>query len=296
MIMNNEKIRGPQFVQYFSSVLNALKDLGGSGTPEEVFTKIASNENIPESVLNEVLASGQSRFENRVSWAKFYLSKEGFVTSSKQGVWNLTETGKNTTLDLTRSLAIFDKWAEIFKNARLKKKKDKKEDTREEDVAEEADAIADKSHREKLIAVLQALPPSGFERFCQQMLREAGFTQVFVTGQAGDGGIDGHGILAINHLVSLRVLFQCKRYKGSVSPSQVRDFRGAMVGRADKGLLITTGNFTTDAKKEASRDGADPIELIDGEKLLDMLESLELGLQPVTAYEIDYSFFKKFED
>lgn len=102
------------------------------------------------------------------------------------------------------------------------------------------------------------------------------------------------GPLQINHLVSFKVLFQCKRFAKSVSSSHVRDFRGAMAGRADKGIIITTGTFTAEAKREATRDGVPPIELIDGDKLLDMLESLELGLRPVTTFEIDHGFFAEF--
>jgi restriction system protein len=120
------------------------------------------------------------------------------------------------------------------------------------------------------------------------------FIQVVVTGSSGDGGIDGHGTLQINPLVSFKVVFQCKRYTKSVSPSHVRDFRGAMAGRADKGIIITTGTFTAEARREASRDGAPPIDLIDGDKLVDMLERLELGLKPVTSYEIDEAFFAEF--
>jgi len=142
--------------------------------------------------------------------------------------------------------------------------------------------------------ILRGLPPEGFERISQRLLRESGFSQVIVTGRSGDGGIDGHGTLRINPLVSFRVLFQCKRYTGVVTPTHVRDFRGAMTGRADKGIIITTGSFTAAAKEEAARDGAPPIELIDGEKLLDMFEELELGLTPTKTFEVEESFFKEF--
>jgi restriction system protein len=142
---------------------------------------------------------------------------------------------------------------------------------------------------------LQSLSPGGFERFCQRLLRESGFQEVTITGRSGDGGIDGIGILQVNSLVSFKVLFQCKKYQGSVSPMQVRDFRGAMMGRADKGIIITTGSFTAEARKEAVRDGVPPIELVDGEKLVAMLEQLELGLKPRTIYEIDSGFFDSFQ-
>jgi restriction system protein len=159
---------------------------------------------------------------------------------------------------------------------------------------EEPDPTADVDS--ELLDLLVKLPPAGFERLSQRLLREAGFIQVVVTGKGGDGGIDGYGTLQVNPLVSFKVLFQCKRYTGSVSPSQVRDFRGAMSGRADKGIIISTGTFTAEARREASRDGAPPVELIDGEKLVGMFKKLELGLKPVKTYEIDKSFFEEFRN
>ena len=144
------------------------------------------------------------------------------------------------------------------------------------------------------MSTLLNLPSDGFERLCQRLLRESGFEKVQVTGKSGDGGLDGIGILQVNPFVSFKVLFQCKRYSGAVNASQVRDFRGAMMGRADKGIILTTGTFTADARKEAVRDGVPPIELVDGEKLIDMFESLELGLKPKKAYDLDSIFFEEF--
>jgi restriction system protein len=141
--------------------------------------------------------------------------------------------------------------------------------------------------------VLKSPPPGGFERVSQRLLCESGFERVIITGKSGDGGIDGHGILQVNPFVSFTVLLQCKRYAGAVSASQVRDFRGAMMGRADKGI-ITTGTFTTEATKEARRDGAPPIELVDGETLVQMFERLELGVKPKTIYEVDDAFFEEY--
>ena len=182
---------------------------------------------------------------------------------------------------------------EIFDAQRRTKAAD--EEPLAEQVAE-GSGTPSKDYRSETLDILLSLPPAGFERLAQRLLRESGFTQVVVTGQSGDGGIDGYGTLQINPLVSFKVLFQCKRYSKSVSPSQVRDFRGAMAGRADKGIIVTTGTFTTEARREATRDGVPPIELIDGEKLIDMLENLELGLRPVTTYELNHAFFTEFKD
>jgi restriction system protein len=206
-------------------------------------------------------------------------------------VWSLTEKGIKTTLTYEQSREIFLKWAKIFQEQRKKKET---EEPVAEKVAEGTGSLS-KDYRDEVLDVLLKLPPSGFERLAQRLLREGGFTQVVVTGKSGDGGIDGFGTLQINPLVSFKVLFQCKRYANSVPPSHVRDFRGAMAGRADKGIIITTGSFSAEARREATRDGAPPIELIDGEKLIDMLEKLELGLNPVTTYEVEHGFFKDFE-
>jgi restriction system protein len=292
--MNNKSKKtdeGAQFVRYFGPLLDALRQLGGSGTPEEVAERIATDLSISDQLQNELLPSGEPRYRNQIHWARFYLVKEGLLDSSKRGVWSLTEMGRATKLAPEQSREIFLKWVRIFQDQRRAKA------GTAEPLAEQmtgAAAIGPQDYRASVIELLNKLPPAGFERLSQRILRESGFTQVIVTGKSGDDGIDGHGTLQINPLVSFKVLFQCKRYRKSVSPSHVRDFRGAMAGRADKGIIVTTGTFTAEARREASRDGVVPIELIDGEKLVDMLADLELGLKPVRTYEIDQTFFNEF--
>lgn len=286
-----KKEEGAQFVRYFGPLLDSLRALGGSAKADEAVDRVAHDLSLTDDVLNETLPSGGSRFRNQVAWARFYLVREGLVDSSKHGVWSLTELGFKTTLSFEQSREIFLKWVKIF--AAQRKEKEKNEPAAEE-VAEGTGAVSN-DYRTQVHDILLSLPPAGFERLSQRILREAGFTQVVVTGQSGDGGIDGFGTLQINPLVSFKVLFQCKRYAKSVSPGHVRDFRGAMAGRADKGIIITTGTFTAEARREASRDGAPPIELIDGEKLIDMLEQLELGLKPVRTYEVAQTFFNEFK-
>jgi len=290
-VQNNEKMEGAQFVRWFGPLLDALRKLGGSGSPDEVVEQIAADLNVPDIVQNKLTPSGQPRFRNQVAWARFYLVREGLLDSSRRGVWSLTDRGRNTSLTYEQATDVFRRWVAIFQERR-KAKADAQEPL-EEQVAEETGAPSN-DYRAEVLAVLRSLPPAGFERLSQRLLREAGFTHVEVTGQSNDGGIDGHGTLMINPLVSFKVLFQCKRYANSVTPSLVRDFRGAMSGRADKGIIITTGSFTAEARREANRDGAPPIELVDSEKLIDMLAHLELGLRPITTYELDNSFFEEF--
>lgn len=285
---STRKRKASQFTRYIEPVIEAIRELGGSGRPEEVREVIARNLNISEAEQSEPLPSGvQSRFENQVHWARFYLVKAGYIDSSQRGVWSLTEKGRSTG-------KVSDD--EIQSILKIVNNQTKIEKPTEPSAASDADPTLLElgSYREELANILQSLPPAGFERFCQRLLRESGFQEVTITGRSGDGGIDGIGILQVNPLVSFKVLFQCKKYVGSVTPSQVRDFRGAMTGRADKGIIITTGSFTSEARKEAVRDGAPPIELVDGEKLVTMLETLELGLKPKQTFQVDIGFFDEF--
>lgn len=285
-------LENTKFLRYFGPLLDALRKLGGSGTPDEVAEQVATDLGLSDEVQNELLPAGGLRYRTNIAWARFYLVREGLLDSSKRGIWSLTERGRVAKLTLEQAYDIFSRWVKIFDEQRRNKSTIK--EPLAEQVAEGSGAPS-KDYRAEALEILLALPPAGFERLSQRLLRESGFTQVVVTGQSGDGGIDGYGTLQINSLVSFKILFQCKRVSKSVSPSNVRDFRGAMAGRADKGIIITTGIFTAEARREATRDGVPPIELIDGEKLLDMLESLELGLRPVTTFEVNHAFFAEFE-
>jgi restriction system protein len=279
-------------------VLDALQQLGGSGRPDEVRSVIAQKLGLSEQEQSEPLPSkAQPRFDNQVHWARFYLSKAALLDASTRGVWALTDKGRGALpLNETAARSVFRDVSETFAKSKTAKSQMAGIKLGEDDIIPGSDAVViQQSHREEIAAKLQSLSPAGFERFSQRLLRESGFQEVTVTGRSGDGGIDGIGILQVNALVSFKVLFQCKKYQGSVSPMQVRDFRGAMMGRADKGIVITTGSFTAEARKEAIRDGVPPIELVDGEKLVAMLEQLELGLKPRTIYEIDSEFFDSFQ-
>lgn len=289
--------KGPKFLSMWGPVLRAVRDLGGSARPQEVYERVADTLGLKPDTRAEQTPSGVPRHENQMAWARFYLVRAGLLDSSKRGVWSLTSKGRETP-DISLAQA-----QEMFRQVRTQIAAEAKSLGATDQAAAvetiaapdpDQSAVVTADHRSNVIEILQALAPSGFERFCQRLLREAGFQNVVVTGRAGDGGIDGMGILRVNTLVSFKVLFQCKRYRDTVTPSQVRDFRGAMMGRADKGIILTTGSFTVDARKEAVRDGVPPIELVDGEKLVDMLEELEIGLVPVKAFRVDEPFFLSF--
>lgn len=286
--MTGKNPKGPHFVKYFIPVINALKELDGSGHPNEIKDIVAAELKLTEQELSETIASGQTRFGNNVDWARFYLAKGGYIDSSTRGVWSLTDIGRKSNLTHEQALELYRNVLAGFRSVQNNGNVD---DTPKEPLRE-----SDKTnYRIELMEIIRKLPPEGFERLCQRLLRESGFEKVTVTGKSGDGGLDGIGIMQVNPFVSFTVLFQSKRYIGTVSAGQVRDFRGAMMGRTDKGIIITTGTFTSDAKREAEREGVPAIELVDGEKMIDLFEKLELGLKPRKTFDIDYGFFSEFE-
>jgi len=260
----------PTYDQLMNPTLQALRMLGGSGTIEEIYqqvTELVGLTNEQLDVLHDPERGGQTEVEYRLAWSRTYLKKYGILENSSRGIWALTAKGRQ--LDKVDVSAV--------KRYVQDEAKQRKLSTDLEGLPEPV--VTELSWRDELLGILLKLESKAFERLIQRLLRESGFIQVEVTGQSGDGGIDGKGIMRLGGLLSFHVIFQCKRYTGSVSASQVRDFRGAMVGRADKGLLVTTGNFTKDAVKEATRDGAPAIDLVDGDQLLNKLKELGLGVQ-----------------
>jgi restriction system protein len=277
----------PTHDELMNPLLKALRQLGGSGSIEEIYAKTVDIIGLSEEVLARLHnpdKSSQTEVGYRLAWARTYLKKYGLLENSSRGVWSLTEKAK--------SLESLDS-SEVVRFVRtLDKQETPKKRLPDETVCELSE---EEKWKDTLSAVLtQKLDPAGFERLVQRVLRESGFIHVEVTGRSGDGGIDGKGIARIHGLMSFHVLFQCKRYKGSVAASEIRDFRGAMVGRADKGLFITTGSFTPAAIKEATRDGAPPIDLVDGDELAEKLKELALGIktEQVARISVDEAWFE----
>ncbi len=265
----------PTFDELIIPTVKALLKLGGSGTIEEINTKVYEIAELPDDILQ--IPHGEqgatNEVEYRLAWTRTYLKKFGLLENSSRGIWALSKAN----IDINSIDPEYIKRS-VREKARPEEQKNEKETPKplEKEIEDEVEKTEE--WKELLLNILYNIPPSAFERLAQRILRESGFFQVEVTGKTGDGGIDGKGIVRVSGLLSFHVIFQCKRYKGSVTPSQMRDFRGAMQGRADKGLFITTGNFTREALKEATRDGAPPIDLIDGEILCDKLKELKLGI------------------
>lgn len=273
----------PSYDELMVPLFNALKQLGGSGAIAEIDEKVGEILDLPSDLLEipqNPETSNQTAFQYRLAWARTYLKKYGLIDNSSRGVWVISPE--------KRDVATFDP-QEVVRTVRDAHRQQRLARQSEEHGISDADdpPTEAESWREELHRVLtQILDPAAFERLVQRLLRESGFIHVEVTGRSGDGGIDGKGIARINGMLSFHVIFQCKRYQGSVSTSHVRDFRGAMVGRADKGLFITTGSFTRDAIREATRDGAPPLDLMDGDQLADKLKELGLGIETKVVEDV----------
>lgn len=277
----------PTFDSMLLPTIQALQILGGSGTTEEIYDKVVQILNLPDKVLEIPHGStSQSEVEYRLAWSRTYLKKYGLLQNSARGIWSLV----STSIDVNDLDA-----REIVKSVRDAEKNKAILSDPIDSAVSSIETVEELAWHQQLHKTLLSLEPSAFERSAQRLLRESGFIQVQVTGKSGDGGIDGVGIARISGFLSFHVLFQCKRYQGSVTAGQIRDFRGAMQGRTDKGLFITTGTFTRDAIKEATRDGAPPIDLIDGEQLVQRLKELRLGVKitMIEAVEVDTDWFTK---
>lgn len=291
----------PPYFDLLWPTLQAAKALGGSASIQELDATVIEREGYPPE-MQAILHKGgpQTKLQYRLYWARSILKNMGLLTKSGTGVWSVTPLGETITEPEMRPRYSETESARRKDERELKKKSNNHQpesdtvEAIEDDIEHEVESEGD--WKDELLDTLIAMTPSGFERLAQRLLRESGFSSVKVTGKSGDGGIDGLGVYQMS-LLTFPVFFQCKRYKGSVGSGAVRDFRGAMAGRGDKGLLITTGNFTNDAYAEAKRDGAPSIDLIDGSSLCDLLKEIGLGVttEVVERVTVHPEFFQSLE-
>jgi restriction system protein len=280
-----------EFVRWMGPLLDCLRAVGGSAKPKEVSQWIARELRLEPPITESNLKSGANRFHNQVQWARQYLVWQGLVDDSKRGVWTLTPLGWKTQLGETAAREIFLDRVKLNQALR----KDGETATADASEPERGESLpADELEEQSLLDVLKTLPPHGFELLCGRLLREHGFEDVDVTQRSRDGGIDGYGLLRLSPFVSMRVAFQAKRFANVVARRDVGEFRNALLGRAEKGVFITTGRFTPDAAAEAARDGVIPIELIDGERLVELFQLAQLGVRPRQTFTIDHAFFDEF--
>ena len=289
---------GPKRYELFKATLEILDKLGGSGRIDEIHEKVIDILNLTEEIIDyphgESNRSYQTELEYQLAWVRTILKHLGLINNTKQGVWVLTQKAKDSDWD---NNIIAENYREYLKKEKEKKQKSKKgmDATDDSEIIEEVyENEKELNWKLKLKEILISMDPYGFEKLAQLILRECGFMEVEVTKRSGDGGLDGKGILRLNNLVSIPIIFECKRYKDPVGAKKIRNFRGAMQGRTNKGLFITTSTFTSSAKKEASREGADLIDLLEGDQVINLLKKLELGVtvKKVEKVEVDQEWFE----
>ena len=273
-------------------VLEAVKELGGSGHYTEIRDKVIEILEASNTLVDGILPSEHSSIPRRIYMARYYLRLEGCLDASSKGVWILTEKGYKVGFAPHEADELVRKWEQNYRDSKKNRDTETLDGRTTED--NEEDVSQDDNISAKLMETLLSLSPASFERACARLLRELGFEKVSVTGRSHDGGIDGEGLLKVNPLLTLRVVFQCKRYKSAVSREQVSDFENRASKTADKGLFITTGYFSQDAIREAQNNGKQQIELIDGDRLIELLLDAQLGVRQVL--EVDHAFFQQFEE
>jgi restriction system protein len=282
----------PQFHSFFNPILKALKALGGSGSIKEINDQVIATLEVSDDALEKPHSPDtvhQTEIEYRLAWARTYLKQYGLINNSSRGIWALTKKA-----DAVHEVDPEEVVRRVREDQRQRRETGERPRGSYEDIPSEL-GEDDQLWKASLHRILTSeMEPAAFERLVQRLLRESGFIQVEVTGRTGDGGIDGKGIARIHGLMSFHVIFQCKRYQGVVSSGEIRDFRGAMIGRSDKGLFITTGSFSRDALREATRDGAPPIDLLDGDQLAEKLRELQLGIkvEKVEKVSVESEWFK----
>ncbi len=284
-----------EFIKWIPLVLDALRDLGGTATPREVCERVATLGNVSEAVrFAKYPKTGNLKFSNQVAFARQYLYWEELITSPKTGIWSLSPEGQAAHFTPEQAQELVRKWVIIWTK---RKQADVPQQATEDNVEDEIEAeqLKTRSYKNEILAYLQRLQPAEFERFCADLLRHLGMVRVVVLGGAGDKGIDGMGFLPSGPIVTTKVAFQCKRYSHAVQPKDVREFRGAIGHKAEKGIFFTTDFFTAAAQEAAGEDMGKPIELIDGDRLVELLEQNQFGLQETKTFEINWAMMDGYK-
>ena len=290
MTRKKKQTKCPDYRLLIEPTWYALVQLGGSGTNSEIDAEIIRQLRLSDEIVDEPHkeTGNETELEYRAKWARTYLKKYGLIENSARGVWTITPQyqKQEKQIEIDKNKIVRTVHQQDYQN-----RKNLNENANDQGLTVEEVSDESQSWERRLSAILMEMNPYGFEKLAQRLLRECGFSQVSVTKKSGDGGIDGNGKLKINGILTFNVAFQCKRYKGIVGASEIRDFRGSLTTDIEKGLFITTGTFSKAAREEAISPGKQQIDLIDGEELLQKLAEYNIGLREVRSYEIDEKYF-----
>ncbi len=262
----------PDFPGLMLATIITLKDINRVATVPEIVARLIEIERVTNAEQSYKMPNGKNtKLRHYLGWARSYLNHTGALDKVAYGIWALTDAGREIKT-MKHARDAHDKY-----RAQITQRNTQEQAGEEEPVIEAEISPDEAAWKEPLLGILTNMPYDAFERLCHRLLETLGFTDVEVLGKVADGGVDGVGFLHEN-LLSRKIYFQCKCWRYNVGSPQIRNFRGALDGRSNQGLFITTSRFTAPAKDEAIRDGSILIDLIDGNRLCDLIKEKNLGV------------------
>jgi restriction system protein len=271
--------------QLIEPIFKILKDLGGSASNSEINDHLVNELKISDEQAEIMWNKTTTTLAYRAAWARTYLKKAGYIANSERGVWQLTQLGEK--VQHVHSKAVVQTVMQM-RNPTNNMSEENSESGENDETA------LNGGWKEHVLQLINQSSPNDFEKLCGRLLRELGFVNVTISGRPNDGGIDGFGVMKLGPVLTFHVAFQAKRYQKPVGSEVIRNFRGSIMGRAEKGIVITTSTFTRAAMQEAKRDGATAIDLIDGDQLTDYMKTLKIGIHTkmVEKVIVEKEYFK----
>ena len=295
----------------YKTIMLPLLTFAGDGQEhsfKEAVGSLADEFGLSEAERKELLASGQTVFNNRVGWANTYMKKAGLIDSTKFGFFKISPRGvqvlENNPPEINKKFLMqFEGFVKFNNSGKAKNKDfDKGEDqnsddqTPQEQIEEAYNKIND-DLASNLLERIKDNSPEFFERLVVDVLVKMGYGGTHkdagqAIGGTGDGGIDG--IIKEDKLGLDTIYLQAKRWDGTVSKPEIQKFAGALQGqKAQKGVFITTSSFTKGAVEYV--DSIDTrIILVDGNTLMQLMTDFNVGVSVVNSYEvkrIDVDYF-----
>jgi len=288
----------PDFQSFFKPLLEIAGD-GKEHAIKDARKIIASRMKLTEEDLKEMLPSGtQSKFDNRVAWAKIYLTKAKVLEAPRRAYFIITDRGRSLLKEGHDRIdvKILNRYPEFVefhtaKNDQLPSSSSSDIspiETPEETLQEAYQSIRNELATE-ILERIKGNSPQFFERLVVDIMVAIGYGGSHADagksiGQSGDEGIDG--IIKEDRLGLDVIYLQAKRWAGTVGRPEIQKFVGALHGkRAKKGVFITTGTFSSDARSYVESINPKVI-LIDGKSLAELIIDYGLGTNIIAKYEI----------
>ena len=271
----------PEYFQYIKPVVEVQKKLGGSAKSAKVLDLLINKVGYSKKPSSQPANPCPSKIGNEMQKVRKVLLYAGLLDSSQKGVWRLTKIGLSTDLSDINLYHL----NELRKKAEKEYRENRKTKINTASLQSETMVNHKKSigvredRRRPLLDQLKMLSHADLKKVCQEVLRRSGFEDVNIVRESGENCLEGECIFQKNLFMLPDVMFQFKCVEESIKAEEIRDFRCAMRRRADKGIFMTIGSFTAEAKQEAQRDGVSPVVLIDGEKIVGMIEKFKIRLK-----------------